>query len=67
MKIVISGTEQPEGYEVKVEMKGECNLKYVPQIVSMFLSGIACHGEDVEHAVMLGMKKYIDHEENKHE
>ena len=67
MKIEVIGKEAPEGFEVEVEMKGECNLKYVPHIVSMFLSGLACHGEDVEHAVVLGMKKYIDLKENKHE
>ena len=44
MKIEVIGKEAPEGYEIEVTMKGELNLKYVPQLVQLLLDGIACHG-----------------------
>ena len=66
MKIEAIGKEAPEGYEIEVSMKGELNLKYVPQLVNLLLDGIACHGKDVEMAVIIGMSDFMEKRE-KHE
>ena len=60
MKIEVIGKEAPEGYEIEVSMNGELNLKYVPQLVQLFLDGIACHGKDVEMAVVLGISDFME-------
>lgn len=60
MKIEVIGKEVPEGYEIEVEMKGEMNLKYVPQAVQFILDGIACHGKDVEMAVVMGIADFME-------
>ena len=65
MKIEAIGKEAPEGYEIEVSMKGELNLKYVPQLVNLLLDGIACHGKDVEMAVVMGMADFMEKRERK--
>ncbi len=60
MKIEAIGKEAPEGYEIEVSMKGELNIKYVPQLVQLLLDGIACHGKDVEMAVVIGMNDFME-------
>lgn len=60
MKLEVIGKEAPEGYQIEVSMNGELNLKYVPQLVNLLLDGIACHGKDVEIAVLKGMFDFMD-------
>lgn len=59
MKLEVIGKEAPEGYEIEVSMKGEMNLKYVPQLVQLILDALACHGEEVEMAVVLGIGDFM--------
>lgn len=65
MKIEVNGNETPEGYEIEVSMKGEMNLKYVPQMVQLILDGIACHGKEIEMAVVMGMADFMEKREQK--
>lgn len=65
MKLEVIGKEAPEGYEIEVTMKGEIKAKYIPQMVNLLLDGIACHGEDAEMAVLMGMADFIEKREQK--
>lgn len=60
MKIEVIGKEAPEGYEIEVSMNGEMNLKYIPQMVQLILDGMACHGEEAEMSVVMGMADFME-------